>query len=291
MKREEAIKLVEAGFEQLEETLKQGKSDALMNYLATMSKFHRYSLRNLLMIWQQNENATMVAGFRAWQKLGRTVKKGEKGIAIFAPMPFKKKAEDGNGHAQKASSSEPKSDEEAQMMGFRVVHVFDVSQTEGDSLPETAKVTGDIGDNLERLKNVVTNSGIELVFESIDDGACGYSAGGKIVIEESLNDAHAFQVLAHELAHERLHQGERKGQTTKKVRETEAEAVGFIVANAFDLDATSHCAEYIQLYDGNSDTLRESLKHIQSTAQWIVESIHNVTTEETENVPSKAEAA
>ena len=289
MKREEAIKLVEAGFEQLEETLKQGKSDALIKYLATMSKFHRYSLRNLLMIWQQNENATMVAGFRAWQKLGRTVKKGEKGIAIFAPMLFKKKTEDCNG--QKAKNSEPKSDEEAQMMGFRVVHVFDVSQTDGDPLPETAKVTGDIGDNLERLKNVVTNSGIELVFESIDGGACGYSAGGKIVIEESLNDEHALQVLAHELAHERLHQGERKGQTTKKVRETEAEAVGFIVANAFDLDAKSHCAEYIQLYDGNSDTLRESLKHIQSTAQWIVESIHNVANEETENVPSKAEAA
>ena len=289
MKREEAIKLVEAGFEQLEETLKQGKSDALMKYLATMSKFHRYSLRNLLMIWQQNENATMVAGFRAWQKLGRTVKKGEKGIAIFAPMPFKKKAEDGNG--QKAKTSEPKSDEEAQMMGFRVVHVFDVSQTEGDPLPETAKVTGDIGDNLERLKNVVTDSGIELVFEGIDNGACGYSAGGKIVIEESLNDAHTFQVLAHELAHERLHQGERKGQTTKKVRETEAEAVGFIVANAFDLDATSHCAEYIQLYDGNSDTLRESLKYIQSTAQWIVESIHSIANAETENMPTKAEAA
>ena len=289
MKREEAIKLVEAGFEQLEETLKQGKSDALMKYLATMSKFHRYSLRNLLMIWQQNENATMVAGFRAWQKLGRTVKKGEKGIAIFAPMPFKKKAEGGN--CQKARTSEPKSDEEAQMMGFRVVHVFDVSQTEGDPLPETAKVTGDIGDNLERLKNVVANSGIELVFESIDGGACGCSAGGKIVIEESLNDEHAFQVLAHELAHERLHQGERKGQATKKVRETEAEAIGFIVANAFDLDATSHCAEYIQLYDGNSDTLRESLKHIQSTAQWIVESIHSIANAEAENVSSKAEAA
>ncbi len=241
------------------------------------------------MIWQQNENATMVAGFRAWQKLGRTVKKGEKGIAIFAPMPFKKKAEDGNG--QKAKTSEPKSDEGAQMMGFRVVHVFDVSQTEGDPLPETAKVTGDIGDNLERLKNVVTNSGIELVFESIDDGAFGYSAGGTIVIEESLNDAHAFQVLAHELAHERLHQGDRKGQTTKKVRETEAEAVGFIVANAFDLDATSHCAEYIQLYDGNSDTLQESLKHIQSTAQWIVESIHSIAHAEAENVSAKAEAA
>ena len=152
-------------------------------------------------------------------------------------------------------------------------------------------MTGDVGDKLERVKQVVVESGIELVFENIDRSALGYSKGGKIVIEESLDDANAFQVLAHELAHERLHYGERKGETTKKVRETEAEAVGFIVANAFDLDATSHCAEYIQLYDGNSNTLRESLKHIQSTAQWIVESIHSIANAETENVPSKAEAA
>ena len=90
MKREEAIKLVQSGFEQLESALKEGKSEDLMKYLTTMSRFHNYSFRNLVMIWTQREDATMVAGFRAWRKLGRMVKKGEKGIAIFAPMPFKK---------------------------------------------------------------------------------------------------------------------------------------------------------------------------------------------------------
>ena len=228
----------------------------------------------------------MVAGFRAWQKLGRTVKKGEKGIGIFAPMPFKKKDQDGN-----ASQGKSKTDEETQMMGFRVVHVFDISQTEGDPLPKLATVTGDVGDKLDQLKQVVTGNGIELVFESIDRNALGYSTGGKIVIEESLDDAKAFQVLAHELAHERLHHGERKGETTKKVRETEAEAVGFIVANAFDLEAQSHCAEYIQLYDGNSETLRESLDYIQSTAKWIVEAIQNVASNAVETESATAEAA
>ena len=286
MKREEAIDVVKAGFEKLEESLKQGKSDALLKYLATVSKFHNYSLRNLVLIWQQNEDATMVAGFRAWQKLGRTVKKGEKGIGIFAPMPFKKKDQDGN-----ASQGKSKTDEETQMMGFRVVHVFDISQTEGDPLPKLATVTGDVGDKLDQLKQVVTGNGIELVFESIDRNALGYSTGGKIVIEESLDDAKAFQVLAHELAHERLHHGERKGETTKKVRETEAEAVGFIVANAFDLEAQSHCAEYIQLYDGNSETLRESLDYIQSTAKWIVEAIQNVASNAVETESATAEAA
>jgi hypothetical protein len=271
MKREEAIDLVKTGFEQLEETLKQGKSDALLKYLATISKFHNYSLRNLMLIWQQNENATMVAGFRAWQKLGRTVKKGEKGIAIFAPMPFKKKELEGN-----ASQDKSKSDEETQMMGFRIVHVFDISQTEGDPLPETAAISGDVGQNLEYLIRVVVEEGIELAFESIDGSADGYSTGGKIVIEESLNEATAFQVLAHELAHERLHQGERKNEVSKTVRETEAEAIGFIVANAFGLDAAAHCADYIQVYNGDSDTLRESLGCIQATAQWIVSSIQNV---------------
>ncbi len=274
MKRDEAINLVKSGFEQLKETLKQGKSDDLLKHLAIISKFHNYSFRNLLLIWQQNEDATMVAGYRAWQKLGRTVKKGEKGIAIFAPMPFKKKKLDCNATEGKRDSEKP-----TEMMGFRVVHVFDISQTEGESLPEFASVTGDVGDKLGRLKEVVVENGIELCFERIEGNANGYSSGGKVVIDESLDDAHAFQVLVHELAHERLHHGERRGETTKTIRETEAEAVGFIVSNAFGLDAVTHSADYIQLYNGDSDTLRESLGFIQSTAQWVVESIQAVSVE------------
>ena len=282
MKRDEAIKLVKTGFEQLEEALNQGKSDALMKYLRTASKFHKYSMRNLQLIWQQNEDATRVAGFRAWQKLGRTVKKGQKGIAIFAPLPFKKKNPDG-----RVAGNQKGNDEPAEMMGFRVVHVFDISQTEGEPLPELASVVGDVGDKLKRLKQVVIEAGVELCFEAIDNGANGYSEGGKIVIDSGLDDVHAFQVLAHELAHERLHHGERRAETTKTVRETEAEAVAFIVANAFDLDATTHCADYIQLYNGDSETLRDSLGHIQSTAQWIVESIQSALLE-TEFVKAEA---
>ena len=278
MKREEAIKLVQSGFEQLESALKEGKSDDLMKYLTTMSRFHNYSFRNLVMIWSQREDATRVAGFRAWQKLGRMVKKGEKGIAIFAPMPFKQK-EKNEGSRIRTAKGERKSDEEVTMMGFKVVHVFDISQTEGDPLPEPSKVTGEVGANLERIQRVVVDSGIELKFEQLD-GAHGYSVGGKVVIDQSLSDAEKFQTIAHELAHERLHQGERKAVATKTVKETEAEAVGFIVSQAFGLDSMTHCADYIQLYDGNADTLRESLSHIQKTAQWIIESINAIATEQ-----------
>ena len=284
MKREEAIKLVQSGFEQLESALREGKSDDLMKYLTTMSRFHNYSFRNLVMIWSQREDATRVAGFRAWQKLGRMVKKGEKGIAIFAPMPFKQK-EKNEGSRNRTAKGERKSNEEVTMMGFKVVHVFDISQTEGDPLPEPSKVTGEVGANLERIQRVVVDSGIELKFEQLDS-AHGYSVGGKVVIDQSLSDAEKFQTIAHELAHERLHQGERKAVATKTVKETEAEAVGFIVSQAFGLDSVTHCADYIQLYDGNADTLRESLSHIQKTAQWIIESINAIATEQV-----KSEAA
>ena len=171
------------------------------------------------------------------------------------------------------------------MMGFKVVHVFDISQTEGDPLPEPSKVTGEVGANLERIQRVVVDSGIELKFEQLY-GAHGYSSGGKVVIDRSLSDAEKFQTIAHELAHERLHQGDRKTAATKTVKETEAEAVGFIVSQAFGLDSVTHCADYIQLYDGNADTLRESLSHIQKTAQWIIESINTMATDQV-----KSEAA
>ena len=280
MKRDEAIKLVQSGFEQLESALQNGKSDQLKAYLSTMARFHNYSFRNLVMIWSQREDATKVAGFRTWQKLGRNVKKGEKGIAIFAPMRFKVKAKAG-AETDSNNNQQDSSTDSNSMIGFKVVHVFDISQTEGDSLPDFALVTGDVGTNLERIQQVVVQNGIELEFENLGS-ANGYSAGGKIVIDESLSDAEKFQTIAHELAHERLHQGVRRSETTKKVRETEAEAVGFIVSQAFGLDSVTHCSDYIQLYDGNAETLRESLEQIQKTAQWIIESVGAIESEASE---------
>ncbi len=272
MKREDAVKLVKQGFEQLEKALEAGRSEELTHYLTTMARFHNYSFRNTLLIWMQNKNATKVAGFNTWKKLGRTVKRGEKGIAIFAPMPFRKK----DAENPEASNSSISESDESQMMGFKVVHVFDVSQTEGEPLPGIAKLGGTVGTNLARIEKVVLQSDIEFVVESIEGGASGYSVGGKIVIDEGLSATEKFAVIAHELAHERLHHGERREKTDKKIRETEAEAVAYIVCSAFDVDATKRCSDYIQLYDGNSETLRESLSFIQLTAEWMIESIHSV---------------
>ena len=126
MKREEVSELVERGIRELNEALAAGKSDRLQQYLDVMARFPRYSFNNCILIAVQFPQARIVQGFHAWKKLGRSVKKGEKGIGIIAPMIGRKKDEEGQ-----ADDSTGKT-----IFGFKVVHVFDVSQTEGDELPE-----------------------------------------------------------------------------------------------------------------------------------------------------------
>jgi len=267
MKRDEAIKLASKGFEELEEALKQGRSEILERYLAVMARFHDYSFHNCLMILFQCPGATRVAGFRKWQDFGRHVRKGEKGIAIFAPMI----------HRQKDERQESDQDnlEVHAVQGFRVVHVFDVSQTEGDPLPEFAQVTGHPGEWLTRLAHVASSRGIQIEYVDSLGGANGCSSGGTISVLDSLPPGEKFLTLVHELAHEELHRGNRRAGTTKKVRETEAEAVGFVVARAVGIECTVHSADYIQLYRGDAESLRESMHLVQKTAADLIEALQN----------------
>ena len=130
MKRDDAKQLVSDGLAELNEALSKGQSQTLVRYLSVMSRFHRYSFGNLMLILAQRETATYVAGFRKWQELGRNVRKGEKGIGIFAPCRYKRKVEDDSGDDREVQD----------IRGFRVVHVFDISQTEGQELPEFAQI-------------------------------------------------------------------------------------------------------------------------------------------------------
>jgi antirestriction protein ArdC len=131
MTTEQAKNLSEDALNHLMQALDEGQSDALKNYLRLMSRFHRYSWGNCLLIYSQRPEATHVAGFHAWLKLGRYVRKGEKGIVILAPMVGRKKSE-----------NELTEDEKTRLFGFRAAHVFDVSQTDGDALPEFSTVKG-----------------------------------------------------------------------------------------------------------------------------------------------------
>lgn len=262
MKREEIKELVECGIRELNDALAAGKSDRLQQYLKVMARFPRYSFNNCILIANQFPEAKMVQGFHAWRKLGRNVIKGQKGIGIIAPMVGRKQDETGQ-----------KSDEST-IFGFKVVHVFDVSQTEGDALPEFGDVNGDPGQNIEAVERLIRSEGIELQYEELPDGADGVSKNGKIAINPSLKPAKRLQVLIHELAHEELHwANDRRKEISKTVRETEAEAVASVVCQSLGLDAVEHCADYIQLYNGDAEVLANSMDHIQKTAAKILEGI------------------
>ena len=153
MTTEQAKQLSEDAIARLMQALEQGQSDALKNYLAVMSRFHRYSWGNCLLIYSQRPQATHIAGFHAWLKLRRYVRKGEKGIVILAPMVGKKKSEE-----------ELSEDAHTRLFGFRAAHVFDVSQTEGDPLPEFATTKGDPQEFTERLKHLSPAKGIALEY-------------------------------------------------------------------------------------------------------------------------------
>lgn len=266
MNRDEALKQSDDALRELAEALKQGKSEALVRYLDTLSKFHRYSFGNCLLICLQRPEATLVAGFHRWKQLGRWVKKGEVGIAILAPLVRRKRSDD---EAQDEREV-PEERERRVLKGFRAVHVFDVSQTEGKELPELGGIAGDPGENIARVSDLIRSQGIELVFAESLAGAWGLSEGGKISVLSTLAPAETFSTLVHELAHELLHRGDRRQETTKVIRETEAEAVAYVVSKAVGLQCSTKSADYIQLWSGDETILLQSLEFVRNVASEII---------------------
>lgn len=262
MTTEQAKALSDEAISKLMKALESGQSEALKTYFRMMSRFHRYSRGNVLLIYSQRADATQVAGFHAWLKMRRFVRKGEKGIAILAPMVGRKKSND-----------ELTEDEQTRLFGFRAAHVFDISQTDGEPLPEFATVHGDPQEHIERLKSFVLSQNITLEYDDAIRPAKGLSAGGKITLLPAMPPAEHFAVLVHEMAHELLHRGDRRTKTTHTVRETEAEAVAFVVSSAIGLDVNSSSSDYIQLHSGDQATLAESLAFIQQTAAAILAAI------------------
>jgi hypothetical protein len=264
LQRQTAKEIIAANVKSLIEQLEAGHSDALTAYLDAMSRFHNYSFGNVLEIARQSPSATRVAGLYAWNQLGRKVKKGERGIRILAPIIGikRKKDEDAEKDITKQNTRV--------LVGFRNAYVFDVAQTEGAELPAMREVYGDVGENHDRLVSFIERQGIELVFTENIRPALGVSYGGRIAILPGQSKAETFATLVHELAHEMLHKAERRTTTTKVVRETEAEAIAFVVGKAVGLEAGSASADYIHLYHGNASLLAESLEVIQQTSAVIL---------------------
>ncbi len=271
-----AKEVIAANAQSLIEQLEAGHSDALTAYLNAMSRFHNYSFGNILEIARQRPDATRVGGFWKWKELGRSVKKGEKGIRILAPIVgVRRKKND-----EARTSTDPAAINKPVLVGFRSAYIFDVSQTEGVELPELRGITGDVGENRDRLIAFIEHQGIELVFTERIAPALGMSYGGRIAILPGQTEAEEFSTLVHELAHEMLHKAERRTATTKTVRETEAEAIAFVIGKAVGLETGSASADYIHLYHGNASLLAESLEVIQQTSAVILAALQPPTAAE-----------
>ena len=225
-----------------------------------MGRFHRYSLNNVCLIVAQRPTATRVAGFHTWRSLGRFVRRGEKGIAILAPIVRRRREEN-------------QEDESHAVVGFRTAYVFDIEQTDGALLPQPAEVTGDPGEHTAALTRAIVARGISVEYADDLGGALGLSCGGRIRVLNDLSAASEFAVLAHEFAHELLHRSDDRPES-RNTRELEAEAVAFVVGQAVGLEAAEAARDYIQLYRGDATALTASLDRIQRSASSILQSLH-----------------
>ncbi len=259
--------LIAANIKLLIEQLEAGHSEALTDYLTAMSRFHNYSFGNVLEIARQMPTATRVAGFWTWKNLGRSVNAGAKAIRILAPMVGARRKKD-----DEAEKDITKQNIRV-LLGFRNAYVFDISQTNGVELPAMHEVSGDPGENIERLIAFLKTNSIAVAYNEKIAPALGMSYGGRIALLPGQPKAEEFSTLVHEAAHEMLHKAERRTATTKAVRETEAEAVAFVVWKAVGLVTGSAAADYIQLYHGNASLLAESLEVIQQTASMILSAL------------------
>ena len=261
MKKDEAKKMSDQALAELASQLEQGRTEEYDQYLDAMSRFHNYSFGNCLLIARQKPDATLVAGFHAWKRHGRSVKKGEKGICILAPLARKTEADD---------------EDSPEVFGFRAVHVFDVSQTDGEEIPEPNRLAGEPGELLARLHQVVMSFGIAVFYDSFPH-AYGVSLGGRIGLREGLSPAEEFNTLAHELGHELLHRKEDRAKLPTGVKELEAESVAYVVTRAAGLsNAKKHSADYICSHKGDAEMLSESLTRVQKVATLVLQSLESV---------------
>ncbi len=271
MKNTDALELLEQGIKNL------ANQDNWLNHLKTQAVFHCYSFNNCCLIIHQCPDASSVAGFHAWKKLNRSVKKGEKGIRILAPMTYK-----------------DAEDPEAVRVSFRSVAVFDVSQTEGEPLPEIAtRLEGDDHGVLDALKEFAASKGFEVVEEDMGEtnGSCSYRSPIRITLNSNRSLLQQAKTLAHELGHALLHCGENyTGHDAKSAMELEAESVAFIVLQHFGVDSGDYSFGYISHWVASGDDmepviaqLKQSGVRIQKATNEIISTIDSFTPKAIDN--------
>jgi len=261
----EALGLLESGVSEIV------TAEDFRRYLSLAARFHSYSARNCLLILSQHPDAARVAGYRAWQSMGRQVRKGEKSITILAPVT-------------RTTEDEETGEKTRTISGFRAASVFDVSQTDGEPLPEAPRPEAQDGDPetaariLEGLRGVCIAEGVALEERELDPGYYGYyePAARRVVLSSSLSQQERATTLAHELGHHIQRTTEtasEDGETTTAARETEAEGTAFAVCSYFGLDTSRFSFAYIARYAETPEALAESLERVQRSARRLIEAV------------------
>lgn len=264
-------------------------SQQYKDYMLTMSKFTSYSFNNILLIYAQKKDASLVAGYRTWQSLERQVQKGEKAIKIIAPI-IKKRGQDDNldgGLSQIISIDNNGSDTkkgEKYIAGFTVANVFDISQTEGKDLPMlfTDDLTGSVEGFEVFLSAIKDLSPAPIAFDDTGNpDIYGYFSPdtNRIVVRDDLGQMHTMKTLIHEVAHATLHNKDVIGAKEKdrQTKELEAESVAFVVCAHFGLDTSDYSFPYIATWNGDRDMkrFRDSMETIRNTSSSIINEIDN----------------
>lgn len=269
------------------------ESERYREYLRVMSKFHNYSFNNTLLIAMQKPDASLVAGFSAWKNnFGRNVMKGQKGIKIIAPSPYKVKQEMKkiDPHTQQpiiGKDGKPVTEEkEITIPAYKVVSVFDVSQTEGKELPDIAvdELTGDVERYRDFFAALEKTSPVPIGFEQIPGSSHGYYhlEDKRIAIQEGISELQTLKTAIHEIAHAKLHdidlnapENEQQPRVDRRTREVEAESVAYTVCQHYGLDTSDYSFGYVAGWSSGRELseLKSSLETIRSAAAEIINSI------------------
>ena len=278
-KTDEILKKLETGVKEV------FQSERYLQYLKFMSSFHNYSFRNVLLILIQNPHATIVAGYNDWKnKHNRQVLRGEKGLKILAPIPYQVKVEkpvfDENHNPVIIDGKKLTEEVTVNKLRFKPVSVFDISQTEGEPIPQLAPELNFQVKNYPELFTAITNfSEYPISFEDIPGNAHGFCdyQNKRIVIDNGMSEAQNIKTGIHEVAHSRLHAPDNNNnkRTARTVAEVEAESVAFIVSSYFGIDTSDYSFDYIANWSSSYELkeLSASLDRIQKEANIMIQGI------------------
>lgn len=244
IKAQELLDKIEEGVKTLEE------SDRWAEYLGFLGRFHNYSWGNRMLIWLQMPEASHVAGYRAWQKMDRQVRKGESGIAILAPCAWRKTVEDDDGEEHVESG-----------IYFKTVYVFDISQTDGDPVPApTTAIEGeDRADLLEAVWEAMQADGLDVDREAMTAWHGYTTPDGKVRLNSGDSVNQNAKTALHEWAHQLLGHFDRE-DAGRDLRELEAESVAYIVSDRMGFDTGEYSFGYLLSWGGTSDDVSDLLK-------------------------------